>query len=47
LRAVELHEISVVSAWPAYSNTVVEARSRRQSEAPNAGLRRALNKWRA
>jgi HK97 family phage prohead protease len=31
LRAVELREISVVSAWPAYSNTIVEARSRRGS----------------
>lgn len=28
LRAVELHEISVVSAWPAYDNTTVTARAR-------------------
>jgi HK97 family phage prohead protease len=28
LRAVTLHEISVVSAWPAYEGTVVNARSR-------------------
>jgi HK97 family phage prohead protease len=46
LRAVDLHEISIVSAWPAYQNTVVEARSRR-GEAPDAGLRRALERWRA
>lgn len=47
LRAVDLHEISIVSAWPAYSNTVVEARSRRSCDAPDAGLRRALERWRA
>lgn len=28
LRAVQLHEISVVQAWPAYGNTTVEARAR-------------------
>jgi HK97 family phage prohead protease len=28
LRGVDLHEISVVSAWPAYPNTVVQARQR-------------------
>ncbi|WP_415715362.1 HK97 family phage prohead protease [Roseibium sp.] len=28
LRAVELHEISVVLAWPAYDGTVVQARNR-------------------
>ena len=28
LRSVELHEISVVCAWPAYSQTVVTARAR-------------------
>lgn len=28
LRAVNLHEISVVSAWPAYEGTVVNARAR-------------------
>lgn len=27
LRAVELHEISIVLAWPAYDGTVVQARS--------------------
>jgi HK97 family phage prohead protease len=45
LRAVELREISVVSAWPAYSQTRIEARAR--IEAPGAGLRRALAQWRA
>lgn len=28
LRAIDLHEISVVSAWPAYPETTVSARSR-------------------
>lgn len=32
LEAVDLHEISIVSAWPAYSGTIVQARSK--SEAP-------------
>ena len=27
LRSVELHEISVVSAWPAYQSTEVQARA--------------------
>jgi HK97 family phage prohead protease len=45
LRAVDLHEISVVSSWPAYGNTTVEARSR--LDAPSNGLRRALAQWRA
>jgi HK97 family phage prohead protease len=31
LRAVELREISIVQSWPAYSDTVVEARSKRAS----------------
>ncbi|WP_292527818.1 HK97 family phage prohead protease [Methylocystis sp.] len=47
LRVIELHEISIVSAWPAYETTVVEARSRRRGDAPDAGLRRALGRWRA
>lgn len=46
LRAVELHEISIVTAWPAYDATIVEARARR-SDAPDAGLRRTLGRWRA
>lgn len=45
LRAVSLHEISIVSAWPAYDGTVVQARHR--PEAPDAGLQRVLNRWRA
>jgi HK97 family phage prohead protease len=28
LRAVTLHEISIVQSWPAYSNTTIEARAR-------------------
>ncbi len=28
LRSVELHEISIVSAWPAYEGTLVQARKR-------------------
>jgi uncharacterized protein len=32
LRAVTLHEISVVSAWPAYSNTTVVARARQDKD---------------
>lgn len=28
LRAVTLHEISIVSAWPAYQGTTIAARSR-------------------
>lgn len=38
LRAVTLHEISVVLAWPAYQGTVVQARS----AGPGAPLRLAL-----
>lgn len=45
LRAVELREISVVSAWPAYTNTTVEARSKH--DAPDVSLRHALARWRA
>jgi HK97 family phage prohead protease len=32
LRAVTLHEISVVSAWPAYQGTIVNARARENKE---------------
>lgn len=39
LRSVVLHEISVVSAWPAYAGTVVQARSR--AAAGDARRRRA------
>jgi HK97 family phage prohead protease len=45
LRAVDLREISVVSAFPAYSDTVVEARARGRAEAPDAGLKRYC-RWR-
>jgi hypothetical protein len=51
LRAVDLHEISIVQSWPAYSNTTVEARDRNASDnfsfASDAGLQRALARWRA
>lgn len=47
LRAIELHEISIVSAWPAYESTIVEARARRRDGAPDAALRRSLARWRA
>jgi HK97 family phage prohead protease len=47
LRSVVLLEVSIVSAWPAYTDTHVEARSRRRGGAPDAGLRRALERWRA
>ena len=39
LRAVELHEVSIVLAWPAYEGTVITARSR-QSPAPMRDLAR-------
>ena len=40
LRAVELVEISVVHAWPAYAQTSVSARSRTLSAAVHEGRRR-------
>ena len=46
LRSVDLAEISIVLAWPAYENTTIAVRSR-PPEAPDAGLRRALLRWRA
>jgi phage head maturation protease len=45
LRAITLHEISIVSAWPAYDGTVVQARHRQ--EPSDAGLQRTLARWRA
>ncbi|TJV53335.1 MAG: HK97 family phage prohead protease [Mesorhizobium sp.] len=45
LRAIDLFEISIVSSWPAYDGTVVQARHRQ--EAPDANLRRVLSRWRA
>jgi hypothetical protein len=40
LCAVDLHEISVVSAWPAYDGTIVEARSALRREPVNSDLMR-------
>lgn len=42
LRAVELHEISVVLAWPAYDGTVIQARSLSHSAPFRAYAARAL-----
>jgi HK97 family phage prohead protease len=47
LRAIELFEISIVSAWPAYAGTVVQARNRPAPETPDASLQRVLGRWRA
>ena len=41
LRAVDLHEISIVSAWPAYEGTIVQARARPNSQRV-ANLRASL-----
>jgi len=46
LRSVDLAEISIVQAWPAYPDTTIATRNR-PIEAPDAGLRRALLRWRA
>ncbi|MDP1583930.1 MAG: HK97 family phage prohead protease [Bradyrhizobium sp.] len=45
LRSLNLHEISIVSSFPAYDGTVVQARHR--SERLDAGLHRTLARWRA
>lgn len=42
LRAVTLHEISIVSAWPAYDGTSVNARARAPGGADAAARRRFL-----
>lgn len=42
LRAVQLHEISVVLAWPAYDGTVINARSRLIADPFKAYADRAL-----
>lgn len=42
LRSVELHEISVVLAWPAYSGTVIQARALTVSTPLRAYSERAL-----
>lgn len=43
LRSVNLHEISIVSSFPAYDGTIVQARHREQLD---AGLQRMLARWR-
>jgi len=45
LRAIDLREISVVLAWPAYPDTTVAVRNR-PIDRPDAGLRRTLARWR-
>lgn len=40
LRSVILHEISVVSAWPAYAGTIVQARSRAAPDGARCRLAR-------
>ncbi|GEP54177.1 HK97 family phage prohead protease [Reyranella soli] len=47
LRSVDLAEVSIVQAWPAYDGTTITARSRPVLELPDAGLRRVLARWRA
>ncbi|WP_442756600.1 HK97 family phage prohead protease [Methylocystis sp. JAN1] len=42
LRAVTLHEISVVSAWPAYDGTIVEPRARQRAPLTRHLARRYL-----
>lgn len=42
LRAVTLHEISIVSAWPAYDGTVVQARRRPAASGKLIAVRRFL-----
>lgn len=42
LRAVDLHEISVVSAWPAYPDTVVQARWQPMPQLALAHVRRVV-----
>jgi len=40
LRSVDLREISIVSSWPAYEHTVVQARSRQRPRASRVAVRR-------
>lgn len=42
LRAVELHEVSIVQSWPAYEGTVVHARARRLHLPPRLA---AARRW--
>jgi phage head maturation protease len=44
LRSLDLAEISVVQAWPAYPDTVVDIRGMSGAQFPH--LRRALARWR-
>lgn len=48
LRAIELREISVVLAWPAYPDTTIAVRNRAMLEVPDAGrrFRLAMERWR-
>ena len=46
LRALDLREISIVLAFPAYSQTTVAARSRSSIERPHSGVLRTLARWR-
>lgn len=45
LRAVELHEISVVLAWPAYDGTVIQARAFETALPFRRYAERALKLW--
>ncbi len=47
LRAVELFEISVVAAWPAYDGTIVNARSALPTFTHRAHAARVLRIWEA
>lgn len=47
LRAVDLFEVSVVSAWPAYPDTVVQARWQPVSHALAAHMQRVVRIWEA
>jgi len=47
LRAVDLAEVSIVQSWPAYTGTSIDVRNRQAVEDLDAGLRRALLRWRA
>jgi HK97 family phage prohead protease len=47
LRAVDLAEISIISAFAAYPDTSIAVRRRPPVERPATGLRRTLMRWRA
>jgi HK97 family phage prohead protease len=42
LDSVDLHEVSIVSAWPAYEGTIVQARARPADDEPQEFLRSAI-----